>query len=153
MYETFPWTAIRARRYNLVMNTKEMLLAIAERRKKLGMPLRVLSRLTGTSRPTLCRVLSGDLKAARHDRVMKILHATGIRLRTDDEGVWHLEPIPAEAFVEKQARKQAQYIVTLTQGTMALESQAVSQDFLAKMIGDTTRKLLAGPKRDLWEVS
>jgi transcriptional regulator with XRE-family HTH domain len=135
------------------MNTKEMLLALAERRKKLGMPLRALSRLTGTTRPTLCRVLGGDLKAARHDRVMKILQATGIRLRTDNEGECHLEPIPAEEFVERQARKQARYIVYLTQGTMALESQAVSQAFLDEMIGDTTRKLLAGPKRDLWEVS
>ena len=98
-------------------------------------------------------MLGGDLKAARHDRVMKILRATGIRLRTDDDGECHLDPIPAEEFVERQARKQARAIVYLTQGTMALESQAVSQDFLVKMVGDTTRKLLAGPKRDLWEVS
>ena len=135
------------------MNTKEILLAIAVRRKILGMPLRVLSRLAGTSRPTLCRVLGGDLKAARHDRVMKILRATGIRLRTDDEGECHLDAIPAEEFVARQAQKQARTIVYLTQGTMALESQAVSQDFMAEMVGDTTRKLLAGPKRDLWEVS
>ena len=53
MCETFPWTAIRVRRYNQFMKTKEMLLTIAERRKNLGMPLRVLSRLTGTTRPTL----------------------------------------------------------------------------------------------------
>ena len=118
------------------MNTKEILLAIAERRKKLGMPLRALSRLTGTSRPTLCRVLGGDLKAARHDRVMKILRATGIRLRADDDGECHLDPIPSEELVERQARKQARTIVYLTQGTMALESQAVNQDFLLEMMGD-----------------
>ena len=133
------------------MNTRDILLTIAARRKALRMPLSALSRRASTSRPTLCRLLTGELKTVRHDRLVKLLHATGILLRTDENGECHLDSIPADEFVSRQARRQAEYIVRLTQGTMALEAQAVGQDVILRLVDDTSRKLLAGPKSDLWE--
>ena len=42
-------------------------------------------------------------------------------------------------------------LFSASQGTMALESQAVGQDVILRLVDDTSRKLLAGPKKDLWE--
>jgi hypothetical protein len=50
-------------------------------------------------------------------------------------------------FVERQADKQARQLVSMVQGTMGLEAQAVDPEFLTVMLQKTRRRLLEMPKK------
>jgi hypothetical protein len=57
---------------------------------------------------------------------------------------------PAQEILEKQARKKAERLVGMVQGTSALEAQAVSSRHIGQMIKKTIHELLAGSRRSLW---
>ena len=50
----------------------------------------------------------------------------------------------------REARKKAKLLRRLTQGTMGLESQALTEDVLREIEERTVAKLLAGTGRKLW---
>jgi hypothetical protein len=51
---------------------------------------------------------------------------------------------------QDQAARKARKLVSLVQGTLGLEGQAVDQKTLDAMIERTTHEMLNGPKRRLW---
>ncbi len=58
--------------------------------------------------------------------------------------------VPAQEVLEQQARKKAERLVGMVQGTSALEAQAVSSRHIGQMIKKTIQELLAGSRRRLW---
>ena len=81
-------------------------------------------------------------------------HATSIRVlkkRSDrrlSECPFHTsQDFKKGDFVERQADKQARHLVSMVQGTMGLEAQAVDAQFLSAMLQKTRRRLLDMPKK------
>lgn len=59
------------------------------------------------------------------------------------------KPIPQ--ILQEQARKKAEEIARYVQGTMSLEGQEPSKEFVDKSIETETEKLLNQDKHLLWE--
>ena len=59
-------------------------------------------------------------------------------------------PIDPEELRNREARKKAQLLRKLTQGTMGLETQALPEEVLRELEEQTVAKLLAGSGRKLW---
>ena len=57
------------------------------------------------------------------------------------------EDVKKRDFVERQAEKQARQLVSMLQGTMGLEAQALDQDFLEEMFQKARRRLLEMRKK------
>jgi transcriptional regulator with XRE-family HTH domain len=119
-----------------------LLLSLAERRKKLKMPLDALVKRSGLSRATVCRLLKGEHTKAGFLHVAALAEALGVELSFQQE-----QP---EVFLDREAERQARRLVRLVQGNMALEGQGVAQGGIATMVGRTKAELLASPRRKLW---
>ena len=52
--------------------------------------------------------------------------------------------------LHQQAVKKARELVGMVQGTSGLESQAIGQDQIEKMILQLVHQLMAGSRRKLW---
>ena len=52
--------------------------------------------------------------------------------------------------LHQQAVKKARELVGMVQGTSGLESQAVGQNQIEKMISQLVHQLMAGSRRKLW---
>jgi transcriptional regulator with XRE-family HTH domain len=118
------------------------LLSLNERRKALKMSEEALARRSGLSRVTVSRLLSGKHPKASFLHVAALAEALGVRVE--------FHAVDPTAFVEDQARHQASRLVGMMQGTMGLEAQAVSPEFVARLEEDTTQRLLNGPRKKLW---
>jgi transcriptional regulator with XRE-family HTH domain len=116
------------------------------RRRQLGMSYAALADRSGVPFRTVVRILSGKQKGANFANVLAIAEALGAGIHFDrNAGV--------EEFREQQARKKATRLVSMLQGTSALEGQAVDEEMIKQMISQTVHELLAGPKRRLWSES
>jgi transcriptional regulator with XRE-family HTH domain len=113
------------------------------RRQELGLTVGTLAERSGVSRPTVQRILSGTNPTASFSNVMAIAHALGLGLRLE---AW----TDVGRMKQEQAARKARKLVSLVQGTMGLEGQAVDQKTLDAMIERTTDEMLNGPKRRLW---
>ncbi len=51
---------------------------------------------------------------------------------------------------EQQARKKAERLMKMVQGTSALEAQAIDPEKYEQMLRRSVHELLAGPSRKLW---
>ena len=49
-----------------------------------------------------------------------------------------------------QAEKKARELVGMVQGTMALEAQGLGNDVLDRLVRESTERLLARPRKELW---
>ena len=114
-----------------------------ERRRELGLSYELLSKRCGVSRPTVHRILSGRHAAASFATIVAIAETLGLRLRFDSK-------VDAHELRRQQAERKAKKLVALVQGTSGLEGQAVDEKAIKSMVEQTTRELLAGPKRKLW---
>ncbi len=112
------------------------------RRKNLGLPVNVLVKRSGVPRPTVFRILRGKAETVRFGNVQKVADVLGMGF-----GVPAVEP---EVLREREARRKARLLARLTQGTMALESQAVPGDVLASLEEATIKRLLADKGKKLW---
>ena len=115
---------------------------LAGRRKALGMSFAALAGRTGVSEPTVKRILGGHLGAASFANVAAIAHALGATLG--------LQEIDTDELCRQQARRKAERIARLVQGTSALESQAVDGQSYNRLVEKSYHELLAGSKRRLW---
>jgi transcriptional regulator with XRE-family HTH domain len=115
---------------------------LSRRRKMLGMSCQSLAARCGVSMPTVQRVLSGEMPP-RFPTLVAIAGALGAQI-----GIT-VEETPG-AMRERTARNKASHLVSMAQGTSALEAQAVADDALADATEQVTRQLLAGPARRLW---
>jgi transcriptional regulator with XRE-family HTH domain len=113
------------------------------RRRQLRMSKTALAKRAGVPPATVHRILSGKEKNAGIGNVAAIAAALGMPLFENPES--------ASDFLHKQAAAKARRLIRMLQGTMALEAQAVDQGALNEMVEQTTRELLVGPGRRLWD--
>lgn len=116
---------------------------LANRRRALGMPLDELSRRAGVSVSTVKRFLTGNHWPSA-DRALKISECLGMPGFDDQHarGIEHMRM--------RQAIRKARQIVRLTQGTMALEAQAVGETTKRDTERMVAYRLLHGPRVRLW---
>ena len=112
------------------------------RRTSLGMSYRVVAERSGVSEPTVKRILGGHMAEASFANVVAVAEALGASL-----GVEEVDP---DELCRQQARRKAQQIVRLVQGTSALESQAVDGATYSQLLERSYHQLMAGSRRRLW---
>jgi transcriptional regulator with XRE-family HTH domain len=113
------------------------------RRRMLKMSYAALAKRSGVSAPTVFRILSGKNETASFASIRALAQVLGLDLKFE-------EKIAIEGLQEKEARRKAEHLVKMVQGTSGLEGQAVSQKEVRQMVRQTVRELLAGSKRKLW---
>lgn len=113
------------------------------RRRELGLSQAALAKLSGVSLPTVHRILAGHGSGASFENVLLIAQTLGMNLEA-------VSNISTEQLLAHQARKKAERLVGMVQGTSALEGQGVSRQQIGRMITKTAQELLAGSRRRLW---
>ena len=114
-----------------------------KRRRRLGMSRADVARLSGVSVPTVQRILGKQDHDATLSNLLAIAEALGLGLDIRPDA-------KVAALREQQARRKAERLVGMVQGSSALEGQAVDQDTYERMVKQTVHELLAGPNRKLW---
>lgn len=112
------------------------------RREALGMSHATVAARSGVSEPTVKRILGGQLAEASFANVVAIAEALGMTVG--------LGETDAEELCRQQARRKAERIARLVQGTSALESQAVDQTAYGRLVERSFHELMAGSRRRLW---
>lgn len=115
---------------------------LEQRRQELGMSRSALAERSRVSLPTTNRILSGGHSKASFANVVAIAEALGMDLTVQRN-------TPSEEFRRTQAMNKARRLVSLVQGTSALEGQGLDQDEIEEMVGRTFRELLPA-NRKLW---
>jgi transcriptional regulator with XRE-family HTH domain len=115
---------------------------LTRRREALGMTHGALAARSGVSEPTVKRILGGHLAEASFANVAAIANALGVPL-----GATEIDP---DELCRQQARKKAEQVARLVQGTSALESQAVDEHAYRRLVERSYHELLAGSRRRLW---
>lgn len=126
-----------------MMHRQPLFEKLESRRRELGLSQSALAERSGVSLPTVQRILSGHSAAASFENTVAIAQAVGMQLDA-------VPIFPAQEILEQQARKKAERLVDMVQGTSALEAQAVSARHLGQMVKKTVQELLAGSRRRLW---
>jgi len=102
----------------------------------------VVSSRSGVSQPTVKRIFGGHIAEASFANVMAVANALGASL-----DVAETDP---DELCRRQARRKAEQVARLVQGTSALESQAVDANSYSRLVEKSYHQLLAGSKRKLW---
>lgn len=113
------------------------------RRRELGISQAALAARCGVSLPTVHRILSGHGSTASVENILAITQVLGMELDA-------VPSLDTETILEQQARRKAEKLVRMVQGTSALETQGVSARHIGQMIKKTVQELLAGSRRRLW---
>ena len=106
------------------------------------MPVDALVKRSGVPRPTVFRILRGEVDRVRFGYVQKVAGVLGLSFGGPT--------IDLEELRRQEAKRKARLLARLTQGTMGLESQAVSAELLQELEEQTVIKLLNGTGRKLW---
>jgi transcriptional regulator with XRE-family HTH domain len=124
------------------------------RRRELGIPYSALSELSGVSQSVVQRLLCGKLSSPRFQSVVAVAQALGMRaLEFLESGSIKFAPsMSARSRREQQARKKAERLVEMVQGTSALEGQAVDGAAYEAMVERAYHELLAGSDHRLWSL-
>ena len=120
-----------------------LLAQLESRRRELRMPMKVLARKSKVSLRTAYRVLGENDGSASLEIVAALAAALKVRLDCRQE-------ISSEAFVRKQAKLKAHKMAGMTQGSAALEGQAVSRAEQQKLERALTLQLITGSASKLW---
>ena len=117
--------------------------ALNKQRRALKMTLRSLAERANVSRATVCRVLKGETAACSFQSVHAIVRALG--------GDFQLSMKEPEELNEQEVQKRAKKIVEMVQGTMALESQGITDpNHLAHLVEIAAKEIRAKPGKQLW---
>ncbi len=108
------------------------------------MSFATLASRSGVSEPTIKRILGGRLDEASFANVTAVAQAMGSKLDFRESDV--------DELCRAQARKKAELVARLVQGTSALESQAVDSVTYQRLVEKSYHELLAGSRRRLWTV-
>lgn len=114
---------------------------IQKRKQDLEISVSDLARRSGVSRATVIRILGGEDHEFSFANLQAILLALGVSL--------DLTEIPAEQFRDKIATAKAKRLVALTQGNVALESQAVSRASAQSHLEEAKARIVSS-NRKLW---
>jgi transcriptional regulator with XRE-family HTH domain len=105
------------------------------------MSVSALARRSGVSRATVLRMLRDQKMDFTFGNFFAVAEALGVSLSGEE--------IPAALFKDQAATKQAQRVVRLTQGNVALESQAVNHAALDLRIYNAKSRIAASDRK-LW---
>ncbi len=124
------------------MNRVELIKKIKERRKKLGISVENLARLSNVGSKTIMRFFAGD------DVKLSTLEKLTLTLGLDLAGN---EMENAKKLKEKRAQERAKYIISLVQDTSSLEMQGLKQESINNLIEQTKQEFLVGKyQKNLW---
>jgi hypothetical protein len=118
-------------------------MTLNRRRVAIGMSCRVLAVRSGVSEPTVKRILGGRLGEASFANVAAIAAAIGVPIG--------MVEVDADELCREQARRKAERVARLVQGTIALEAQAVDAAAYERLVEKSYHELMAGSRRRLWE--
>jgi len=102
-----------------------------------------LARRSDLSIQTVRRILTQGIESVAVGKVRAVARALGMQLQYEAMST-------VREMQEREARKKAQGIVRMLQGTSGLESQALDEETYNDLIEQTVHELMAGPKRKLW---
>ena len=114
---------------------------LQRRVKELDISISDLARRSGVSRATVIRMLGGKNEHYSVSNLQAVLTALGMQI--------DLLAVPSEVFKDRIAGQKAQRLITLTQGNVALESQAVSATSAQEHL-EATKARIASSSRKLW---
>ncbi|MDB5386681.1 MAG: hypothetical protein JWM11_2327 [Planctomycetaceae bacterium] len=118
-------------------------LTLNQRRRKLGIPIRHLVKLSGVPVATVNRILS-DPSKVRFEHVSAVAQALGVDLIG-------ARRIPVKKMLQKRAAEKATYVARMVQGTQGLEAAGVDAAGFDRLVEVATAALLTGNKRKLWD--
>jgi transcriptional regulator with XRE-family HTH domain len=113
-----------------------------DRRKRLGMTCKTLAAQSGVSWATVQRALSGG-KNISFENFIAIANALGCTLTIRPD-------LTEEQLIQRQARAKAEVLSGLTQGTSAIEAQAVPEKTVSQARRQLIHHLMSGSRRRLW---
>ncbi len=114
-----------------------------KRRQELGMTFEALSKRSDVPVSTLKAIFNRGVEHATFANVAAIARALGVDIELANE-------VDSYELIHQQAFKKARELVGMVQGTSGLESQALGQNQLEKMILQLVHQLMAGSRRKLW---
>ena len=114
-----------------------------KRRQELGMTFEALSKRSKVPVSTLKAIFKKGVEHATFANVAAIADALGVDIEFADE-------VDSYELLHQQAVKKARELLGMVQATSGLESQAVAQNQIEKMIQQLVHKLMAGSRRKLW---
>ena len=114
-----------------------------KRRQELGMTFEALSKRSEVPVSTLKAIFKKGIEHATFANVAAIACALGVDIEFANE-------VDSYELLHQQAIKKARELVGMVQGTSGLESQAVGQNQIEKMISQLVHQLMAGSRRKLW---
>jgi len=114
---------------------------LQSRVNELEMSISDLARRSGVSRATVIRILGGKDENYSVSNLQAVLSALGMKI--------DLLAIPAKRFKDSIATQKAQRLIALTQGNVALESQAVPAASAQEHL-EATKSRIASSSRKLW---
>jgi transcriptional regulator with XRE-family HTH domain len=114
-----------------------------KQRRELRMTLPALAQRARLSRATVRRVLIDKKTSASLDNILAIANALGARISFRIQS--------PKTLIEREIHKRADQIVQLTQGTMALEAQGLTeQAHLDELRKIAASKIRTRPRKRLW---
>jgi transcriptional regulator with XRE-family HTH domain len=114
---------------------------LQSRVNELDMSISALARRSGVSRATVIRILGGKDEHDSVSNLQAVLSALGMKM--------DLVAMPAKRFKVSIATQKARRLSALTQGNVALESQAVSAASAQEHL-EATKARIASSSRTLW---
>jgi transcriptional regulator with XRE-family HTH domain len=114
---------------------------LQSRVNELDMSISDLARRSGVSRATVIRILGGKDEHYSVSNLQAVLSALGMKM--------DFLAIPAKGFKDSIATQKAKRLISLTQGNVALESQAVSAASAQKHL-ETIKARIVSSSRKLW---
>jgi hypothetical protein len=126
-----------------VTNVHEWLESLEKQRRAFKMPLHILAESAQLSRATVCRILKEKKTSSSLESVLAIAKVLGAEFEFRLQ-----EP---EKLVEEQIQMRAKRIARMVQGTMALESQGITDpSHFDQLVETAAEEIRAKPRKQLW---
>ena len=113
------------------------------RRRKLGVTIGALARLSGVPVATVNRILR-DPATARFEKVAAVGSILGVDYA-------NARKVPVKRVLRERALQKARYVAAVVQGTQGLEAAGLDSAGYERLVAVAAETLLAGKKRKLWE--
>lgn len=116
---------------------------LSTRRRKLGITIGALARLSGVPVATVNRILANPA-SVRFEHVDMVGCVLGVNFR-------EARKRKVEQVLRDRAYEKARYVARVVQGTQGLEAAGVDASGYDRLVEVAAETLLAGKKRKLWD--
>lgn len=116
---------------------------LSTRRRKLGITIGALARLSGVPVATVNRILANPA-SVRFEHVDTVGRVLGVNFR-------EARKRKVEQVLRDRAYEKARYVARVVQGTQGLEAAGVDASGYDRLVEVAAETLLAGKKRKLWD--